>query len=236
MSTAPWAGARTGVFALAATDLIFDPATHTSRTPDGREVPHVTTILSATRITTDFDEMAAQSRTRRETVENARDRGTAVHADCHAYDDEDLAWQTVHPEVLPYVEAWATLREQLGLVPLAHGRERRVFHPVYWYTGTLDGIFFETDKPDWLILGDIKTGDPEDAAAHLQTAAYERAWVREHPSLPIRERVSFWLQPGKRIPYKRVNYSERAEAHQDFAVFEAALCVYNNQAGRRRRL
>jgi hypothetical protein len=68
--------------------------------------------------------------------------------------------------------------------PLA--RERRVFHPGDFYCGTLDGVFA---RPSGLVvLIDIKLGDPFDAAAHLQTAAYQAAFAIDHPDIAIHER------------------------------------------------
>lgn len=218
---------------LTAADLRYDPATHTTTAPDGRPVPHVTGILSAVGVTTDFDALAATVRGLRERLDVATARGTAVHADCHAYDDDDLLWDTVDPLVRPYVEAWATFREHKRLVPLAHGRERQVFDPVHWYTGILDGVF--AGPEDGLTLLDIKTGDPNDAAAHLQTAAYARAWesdARAH-AYPIRRRWAVWLKPGRRIPYEIKDYTKRT---QDFAIFAACLCAYNHQPARREKL
>lgn len=217
---------------LTVDDLVYDPATHTTRTPDGREVPHVTAVLSETGVATDFEELAALGGRRARTIEHARLRGTAVHADCHAYDDDDLAWDTVHDEVRPFVEAWAQVREDKGLVPLVHRRERRVFNPIFFYTGIKDGLFQRRGK---IILGDIKTGDPDDSGCAYQTAAYEAATLIQDPGLRIDERWAIWLQPGKRVPYQIINYTARSDAHQDFPKFCAFLTTYNHQAHRRRR-
>lgn len=216
-------------------DVAFDPVTHTSTLPDGRSVPHVTAVLEATGLSTDFEELSAGSHFMRDRIAYACARGTAVHMDCHAYDDDDLDWATVDSGVRPYVDAWVTCRDALGLVAVAHARERRLFHPVYFYTGILDGVFLRGPKR---VLVDIKTGDPESAAAHLQTAAYESAWNFLHPDHPIDERCAIWLQPRRAIPYSIVDYSnatQRPHAWQDFQKWAAALCVYNEQPGRRSR-
>jgi hypothetical protein len=113
-------------------------------------------------------------------------------------------------------------------VPVAHARERRIFHPVYGYTGILDGIFTVDDTPTRILI-DIKTGDPSDAAAHLQTAAYAAAWDYEHPEQLITNRWAIWLQPAQRKQYTVVPY----ESYEDFTVFQACLCVYNHQKKRR---
>lgn len=220
-----------------AADLVFDPATHTSRAPDGRLVPHVTEILSAVGVTTDFGTLSEVSPRLAGTLEFARARGTAVHADCHAYDDHDLDLARVDPRIQPYVDAWAACRRALGLVPLAHARERLLFHPGQWYAGITDGVFVREGLPSvWRVLADLKTGAPEDAAAHLQTAAYVYAWEYEHPDQPIHERWAIWLRPDRVVPYTVVNYTTRADGHQDTAKFLAALCTFNEQPARRARV
>lgn len=213
----------------------YDASTHTTTDEHGLDVPHVTTVLGAVGLTTDFDELSRESRRMAGILEQARARGTAVHADCHAFDDDDLDLADVDPRVRPYVEAWARFRGDKGLIALAHARERHVVHPVFRYAGILDGIFKQI-LGKRRILVDIKTGDPEDAAAHLQTAAYQGAWELQHPDELVDERWAVWLQPGLRVPYRVVNYSARAEAFEDFQVFLAALTTYHNQPQRRRRI
>ena len=220
---------------MTAAAIVFDPDTHTSRTPDGRDVPHVTTVLKAVGLTTNYGELGAISARVAENILVARARGDAMHADCHAYDDDDLVWDSVDPMVRPYVAAWATCRENMGLVPVV--RERQVYHPLYHYTGIMDGIFARTNMPDdWRVLLDLKSGDPDDAAAHLQTAAYEGAYLAEHPNARIDERWAVWLRPGLRVPYRTINYTARPEAYLDFRKFTAALTTYNEQPARRRKV
>lgn len=214
-----------------AADLIFDPVTHTSVTPDGRAVPHVTRILSAIGVSTDFEGLAAQSSRLAAVIDDRRELGSAVHADTHAFDDEDLVWDSVDPRVRPYVEAWATFRDNTRLVPLH--RERRVFHSGHWYCGIPDGIFRHPNGKR--ILPDLKIGDPEDAACVYQTSAYEAAWLVEHPDEPIDERWAVQLCPGTRVPYRVTNYSARPDAWRDFQKFQAFLVTYHEQAVRRRR-
>lgn len=216
-------------------DVTYDAATHTSKLPNGTDVPHVTTILRSVGVSKDFDVLAQQmGRGGRGTIRHAGDRGTAVHADCHAYDDGDLAWETVDPRVRPYVEAWATFREHKRLRPVA--RERRLYHARFSYTGIMDGIF-EGDLGYG--NGDIKTGDPESSACHLQTQAYLEAWMEEHAAdrkLKDFARWSVWLRPERRIPYTVFDYSGRPDAGRDAARWQACLTVYAEQPDRRRKV
>lgn len=213
---------------LTAADLVYDPATHTTTAPDGRQVPHVTAILSAVGVATDFDELAGLSRRMAIAIELAAARGTALHADAHAYDDDDLDLAQVDPAVRPYLDAYIACRSDKGLQPLAHARERRLFHPVLWYTGILDGVALVENRR---ILFDIKTGDPEDSGCAWQTAAYELAWRYAHPDHPIDARWAIQLQPGRRVPYRIVDYSD---GWQHAAEFQCFLTTYNRQAIRRR--
>ena len=215
-------------------DIRYHPDTHTSTLPDGQPVPHVTAILGAVGVCDDFEELAALSAHMAEKVGTARARGTAVHADCHAHDDDDLVWETVDPRVRAYVEAWAQCREDMGLVPVAHARERRVYHPLFNYTGILDGVFWRPAAGK-RILADLKTGDPDSAAAHLQTAAYQAPWELAYPDLAIDERWAVQLTPKLRVPYRVVNYTARPDAAMDFGKFLACLTVYNEQPPRRRK-
>ena len=214
------------------TDLVFDPITHTTRLPDGTDVPHVTHVLQSVGVSTDFVALAGQGPRVESRLSYARDRGTAVHADCHAYDDDDLVWATVDVVVRPYVEAWARVRDTHRLEPLR--RERRVYHPTYEYAGILDGIFY-SHQTGHRVLIDIKTGNPEDAAAHLQTAAYAEADQHTYGE-QIEERWAVWLRPDKLVPYTIFNYSSRPDAYLDFNKWLACLTVFREQPIRRRKI
>lgn len=210
--------------------LTFDASAHEYRV-EGRVVPSVTRILHGVGIATDFEAIAASSRRMAEAIEFRRALGTAVHADCHAFDDNDLDLDAVDDRVKAYVEAWAIFRENKGLTP--HARERRVFHPGLFYAGTLDGVFSTADGS--LVLVDIKLGDPRDAGAAYQTAAYEAGYLLDHPDQSIAERWAVQLLPERRIPYEITNYSARFDAWRDFQVFQAAVTVYAAQATRSSR-
>lgn len=209
---------------MTSADLVFAPAIHEYRLPDGRHVPSVTTILSAVGISVDFEALGSRFERLRGQIETAGQLGTAVHADCHAYDDDDLNWFTVDGRVEPYVRAWATCRANTGIVPLT--RERIVFDPQNWYCGTLDGIFRHGDQ---YILADLKTADPESSACRYQTSAYQNAWGLEHPDQPIHERWAVQLLPERAVPYRITRYAD----WRDFRVFQACATVYHHQIARR---
>ena len=203
------------------TDIAFDAGAHVYSLPDGTRVPSVTQILRATGVSTDFAVLP-----NREAIERKRDIGIAVHSDAHAFDDGDLDWRTVHPDVLPYVEAWAIFREQKKLAPLV--RERAVWHPVLRYAGTLDGIFEQPGRPVPVLI-DIKCGDPQAAAAQYQTEAYRAAYASAHPGFAAVERWSVQLTPERRVPYVITPYTD----WQDAEVWRAIVTTYFAAAGRR---
>lgn len=206
-------------------DLRYDPETHTTTLPDGTDVPHVTHILDAVRVRTDFEELSDLGPRHAERIKLAGARGTAVHADCHAYDDDDLDWDMVDERVRPYVEAWAQFREDKGIRPMV--RERRLFHRRHRFTGIMDGLFVTLDGRQ--IIADIKTGDPAAAAGHLQTAAYQLALEDMQPDLVVHERWAVWLRPGRTVPYTVENYSARPDAATHMFRFLACLTVYREQ-------
>lgn len=213
-------------------DLVFYPEPHEYFTPPGRDggqrIPNVTTILEATGVCINF---AALETMRPGVIEFKRQLGAAVHVDAHAFDDNDLDLDSVDPRVLPYVQAWATWRDNFCALPI--GRERRVYHAVLGYCGTLDGIFEIGAKR---VLVDIKTGDPDDAGAHLQTAAYQAAYELEYPDQRIHERWAVQLVPDRAVPYLVTNYTLRPDSWRDIQKFQAVLVTYHEQAIRRRRI
>lgn len=213
-------------------DVSYDPETHRSTLPDGTDVPHVTHVLTETRISKDFDDLSNVSPRVRHNVEFAGARGTAMHADCHAYDDDDLDWDSVDPITRPYVEAWATLREHMRLRPLL--RERRLFSRLHVYTGHTDGIFF-CETLGLYVLADLKSGDPDDSGCRWQTAAYEAAYREDAAHVvTVDRRWGIRLQPGKRIPYRISDYAASPTSALDFNTFLAFLTTYRHQAARRR--
>lgn len=207
---------------VTAADIIFNVDRHEYSVPDGRIVPGVTAILRHTGVSVDFDALPG-----REGIERRRDIGTALHADSHALCDGDLDWSTVHPDVLPFLESWATCREHKRLVPLT--RERRVFDPTLWYAGTLDGIFL-IETTGKRVLIDLCIGDATAAAKQYQTAAYQRAYELDHPDTVIDERWAVELRPGQRVPYGIQPYTEWS----DFQIWPAIVTTYSARPTARR--
>jgi hypothetical protein len=208
-------------------DLRYDSATHTTVLPDGTDVPHVTKILAETGVATDFEQVMIISRRHRAVVEDRRELGTVVHQACHYYDDNDLVWATLDPRVAPYVTAWQICRQNLGLVPVH--RERQVFHAADEYTGIFDGIFeFTPGLLTKRILIDLKIGDPKNAGAKYQTAAYVAAFLAEHPNEQIDGRWAVRLMPERQpVPYSITDYNRFWQ--DDYREFRSFLTTYRSQ-------
>jgi hypothetical protein len=201
--------------------ITFDPIAHRYTLPDGREVPSVTTILSAVGVSVDFEAVGARSTDAREEIEYRRRLGTAVHADCHSWDDGEINLFEVHPDCLPYVEAWIAFRTNTGFTP--ERRERLVYHAGLGYAGTLDAVGLIPNGRR--ILVDIATGDPKHSAKQFQTAAYAAAYTEN----PIDERWAVQLTPDNGVPYRIHVYSDWS----DFSKFSAFCTTFHAQACRR---
>lgn len=121
--------------------VTFEPAGHIYRLRDTGEIlPSVTQILRATGVSTDFEALREMGQQRRHAIDLKRDIGVALHADAHAFDDDDIVIDGVNAEVRPYLDAYIRFRRDYPHLRPAT-RERLVYNPAYRYVGTLDGIF-----------------------------------------------------------------------------------------------
>lgn len=172
----------------------FDPQAHIYRL-DGVQIPSVTGIIKDAGLCRDYSGF-----------QEAQWRGLHVHNACEFYDLEDLNWNSVYPQWLGYVKAWARFRDDTGFKPELI--EFQTYHKEFRYAGTIDRIGVLDGKR---FLIDLKTGEPE-AWHGIQTAAYS-----------MLEKVDgrgdvYLLEDGS---YKL----ERHEDNADFRVFLAALTV-----------
>ena len=111
--------------------LTFDPIAHAYQV-DGEPVPSVTQLLEDAGMTPDYSAIP------RPVLEHARERGIHVDLCCDLLDADDLDWRSVHPEALPYVDAWMAFREHEGFTPVAS--QVPLYHPTYGYCGTTDVV------------------------------------------------------------------------------------------------
>ena len=188
---------------------------------NGVPVPSVTQILKATGVTSDFRHVDPDVLARKARL------GQAVHAAAHYYDDGDLVASSVAPEVEPYLEAWIDFRRERRFIPTQ--LETVVYSPIHHYIGRFDRLGHLAPPGDErIVLGDIKIGDPDAAAADLQLAGYLAALREEQPEFhecPI-ERWSVQLcETGK---YKLCKYPKPGRTDRlDRADFRALARTIN---------
>jgi hypothetical protein len=201
----------------------FDAGTH-SYAIDGIRVPSVTQVLNEER----FIDFSMVNPT---TLEEAQYRGTYVHTVLHLYRIGQYDLAECAPQYLGYVESALAYLHALGKRPLiaddlAVGLEYRFWHRPRMFAGTMDDLGW--DRDGILAIDDWKTGEPEDVAAALQTAAYE-AGVRTCllPTVlpdydgPIRRRAVKLYRDGR--PARTEIYSDP----RDLSMFYTALtCVH----------
>jgi hypothetical protein len=194
--------------------LVFDAAAHRYYLA-GVCLPGVTAVLESAGLI-DYRFLGDRR-------EQYLERGRAVHIATHYDDNHDLAEESLSAEILPYLEAWRSFRQDYGFVPQLI--EHRVCNPQYGYAGTLDRVGSIRDGTG--IILDIKTGHAPDAVRY-QLAAYNACLP--HPRTRQRRCVELH-QDGtyKVIPYETSDYQ------RDFNEFLAALEIYRAKEEKRCR-
>jgi hypothetical protein len=205
---------------VAPSPVVFLPENH-SYTVDGRVRPHVTGILKATGLSTDFDRLPPAAR---EAALVKREVGRLVHEATVLADLNTLKWGTLEERLFGYVEAWEAYRKQRGLKTFLL-IETALASSKYLYAGTVDRVA-ATD--DVVVLPDIKTGDSEDAGGRYQTAAYADL-AAEHLSLNPKNIERECVELRENGTFRVESYNNFRE---DWQVFLAALTVYRAQPTR----
>jgi hypothetical protein len=188
--------------------LEFDEELH-KYSMSGRPVPGVTEVLESVGIS-DFSFVDA------DTLEYAKQLGTAVHSACEMHDNGTLDPESVDPVVFPYLLGWVRFENDYEAEVIEN--ELRVYDPIFCYAGTLDRIIRIGKNDDGIrILLDIKSGE-KTRAAPPQTAAYLRA--SQYPTAGM-ERWCIHLD--EKGGYQRVIHRDY---EKDISVFLGALSVY----------
>jgi CRISPR/Cas system-associated exonuclease Cas4 (RecB family) len=179
----------------------FDPAIHAyfeviSDTAE-HQIPSVTQIMKEEGICGGFYKGTAK-----------RDRGTLIHSATELYDAFEIMPEA-DDECLPFVKAWATLRDTLKFEIVES--EMMVFHDTLRYAGTLDRIVRMQDGE--LAVLDIKSGAK--AKWHpLQLAAYALAWEAQ-TAISINSGIAAYLkETGKASVEKYAEYDMRKYKEQ----------------------
>lgn len=190
---------------MAAELLQFDAATHTYRLA-GKRLPSVTEVLG---ILVDFSDVPPA------TLENARRRGTEVHAMVDLFNREQLDESSVSDELAPYLDAWKLFLTESGAVVISS--EIRVYHAKLGYAGTADLLL------DWngrYVLPDVKATWAVPRTVGAQTAGYAEAYWQMYGGRGRRpERACIHLKDGKYSVQKRTDPA-------DLSMFISCLNVF----------
>lgn len=213
---------------LETTSLIFDAEKH-EYTLNGVYVPSVTQVLRLSGYV-NFDGVPPN------VLEAARARGSRVHAALHYLLEDDLDLSTVDDADRGYLESFQKYRAKHIRSVLRV--EFKVWSNRYACAGTTDIIAIHDDG--LVSIDDVKTGDPSDVAADLQTAAYH-GFVLEMAS----DDPSLWrdlmggnvLRSVRRRSIRLLGDGSEAREtlypdHRDFARFVNALSVVHDQLKR----
>jgi hypothetical protein len=192
--------------ATIATPWEFIPESHTY-VAGGRVVPSVTQVLDAVGLIS-YDHIPQAI------LDHKADVGTAAHAACHFLDEGELDWQTVDPEVEPYVRAWELFRNQTDFAHelVEHRGISEVDGMQFGFTLDRTGTF--RGKP---VLIEIKCTSNVELSWGPQTAAYAMAQAKLDGQR--RFRMATHLKPNGTyalIPFSQVG---------DFQIFKAALAI-----------
>jgi hypothetical protein len=144
--------------------VTFEPVSHTYSYFDAP-------VLNVTRILREHKISACWGDVPPDVLERKREIGRAAHIATHYFDEGDLQPGTVAPEVCGYLDAWRRFKEENDFQPLL--LETCLVHPTNRYAGTVDRWGLVRNLSELPAIVDLKTGDPDDAGAGPQTAAYE---------------------------------------------------------------
>lgn len=142
-------------------ELQFDPGPHTYRL-DGIIIPSVTTVLGP------LNDMKYAG-VGEKTLNQAANKGSAVHEAIENW--VEFGIEDIEPEYRGYFEAFLKWWEEYQPVPVA--TERKVYHRVMRYAGTVDFLAYIADE---LTLIDFKTTYAmNDMTFGVQLEAYSQA-------------------------------------------------------------
>ena len=192
--------------------LTFDPEKHEYRL-GGKVLPSVTEVISSAGLV-DFSRVPA------ETLETARQRGTAVHSACNLYDHGTLDYASLDPVIWPYLEAWDKFVRQADVT--IHMTEHPVHSTKHGYAGTFDRLALVANKPAMI---DIKTSEIISQATGVQTIAYLHAAEESGCGLglPAKKYKRFAVHLFDNGKYELEPYT----SEQDWSVFLACLQIYH---------
>lgn len=166
----------------------------------------------------------------------ARDRGRRVHQALHYLLEDDLDLSTVDEQDRGYLESAQAYLAVNVRIPIR--MEFRLWSERYAVAGTADLLALHSDG--FVSVDDFKSGDPDDVAADLQTAAYHgmalemgqvdrelwRELMRGDAPKVVNRRSIRLFKDGR--PARETLYTD----HRDYARFLNALSVVHDQMKR----
>jgi len=144
--------------------ITFDAERH-RYTDNGVNIPSVTTILGAVGLPN-------LSMVGKEDLKRAAERGTAVHSATEFDDEGELDESSLSEEISMYLEGYRRFKSESGFEIIEI--EKRIYHPVLKYAGTLDRYGILNGKR---VVLDIKSGVFDPLSVGPQTAAYAEAYT-----------------------------------------------------------
>jgi hypothetical protein len=182
----------------------FDAATHTY-TLGGRKLPSVTQVLGP---------LEDYSMVPPDLLEAARIRGQHVHEACDLFDRDELDWQSLDLQLVPFVEAWRNFLHESGAVVIAS--EVRVVHAQLGYAGSPDKVLSWGKR---IVVPDLKATAIVPRTVGAQTAAYAQAYQAMH-GCRVPDRYCIHLKDGKYTTHPR-------RSPTDWTLFLSALNCHN---------
>lgn len=179
---------------------------------DGVTIPSVTQVIKGAGL-------IDLSFVKKDLLEYKADIGTKVHLTTEYHDNDNLDIESLHPMLRGFLNAWILFRNQSGFKPIA--TERRLYHPIYRYAGTIDRIGTIANKICQL---DIKTGVAHHSYA-IQSAAYTELYnYNKKKAEIVKRRLSVHLKEDG--TYTLVEYPDK-DYNKHLKVFLAALTITN---------
>lgn len=190
--------------------LVFTEKNHRYE-EDGVQIPSVSQVIELAGIN-DVSSIPEHI------LRRAADRGTAVHLACQFLDEDDLVFDSLDPEVLPYVVAYQKFREEYRF------KAELIEHCM---VGEVDGMRYGmtldrvgTMNGEERVLLDLKTSSKPQAYWTIQTAAY----LVGYSEIDSQER------PGRAVVHLCKDATFKLLLHNldtDFDVWKAALTLAN---------
>lgn len=183
--------------------LDFDEASHTYSV-GGVIVPGVTRIIEPLR---SWEGVPPDLLERKSTL------GRAVHLATEYDDKGTLDPESLSGEVAGYLEGWRRFRRETGFAPTLI--ERKVYHPVMGFAGTLDR---EGDFGGQITIIDLKSG-AKHRVHGVQIAGYALARKQEAGWITYPQRLAVYLTADGR--YEIETYTRTS----DYPTFIGLLAV-----------